>query len=120
MRARRRCSCEQAQASASAIASASASVYTRVLFLSAPCSLARSLARLFVRPLALSHANTCVRTRELWKSDPRPPKESPWETEREGSRTERETEQENPKKKRKKNQGERERGPEWAEDREPG
>lgn len=90
MRARRRCSCEQARASASAIASASASVYTRVLFLSAPCSLARSLARPSVRPLALSHANTCVRTRELWKSDPRPPKESPWETEREGSRTERE------------------------------
>lgn len=65
MRARRRCSCEQAQASASASAIASASVYTRVLVLSVS------------RPLARSHANTCVRTREPWKSDPRPPKESP-------------------------------------------
>lgn len=72
MRARRRCSCEQAQASA--IASASASVYTRLLFLSLS---SRSLAR----PLARSHANTCVRTREPWKSDPRPPKENLWETE---------------------------------------
>lgn len=67
MRARRRCSCEQAQASVSA------SVYTRVFLLAVSLSLSRvfhSLARSLARPLARSHANTCERTREPWKSDP--------------------------------------------------